>query len=141
MQVKIESCTRELRPLRTAPNGPLYTGLKIKGEWWNIQGDHKSLYNKTVDLRIVDENNKIVEFSTPQTPPAPAQKPPPPMTNGHTPRWPDRDTAVAAYIYYYDRVSKYVADPYATVRAANCLMMMEKDGEINPVHREPGSEG
>lgn len=139
MQVKIESCTKELRPLRGAPAGsPLYTGVRINGQWYNLEGDHRNLYNKSVDLEL---NGNMAKFATPQTPPAPAQKPPPPTSNGHTPRWPDRDTAVAAYIYYYDRVSKYVADPYATVRAANCLMMMEKDGEINPVHREPGSEG
>jgi hypothetical protein len=140
MQVKIASCTKEVRPLRGDESGTLYTGIKINEEWWNIAGDHRNLYNKTVDLTIIDEKKKIVNFRQPQTPPAPAQKPPPPVSNGHTPRWPDRDTAVAAYIFYAEQVSKYLNDPMAVARAANCLIMMEQNGEINPVNREPGSD-
>jgi hypothetical protein len=137
MQVKIASCTKELRQLRGDDSGKLYTGIRIGDDWYSIEGDHRNLYNKTVDLII---EGKIARFKEFQTPPAPAQKPPPPVSNGHTPRWPDRDTAVAAYIFYAEALSRYLNDPMAVARAANCLMMMEQNGEINPVNREPGSD-
>jgi hypothetical protein len=138
MQVKIEGTARELKPLKGAgPGAPLYTGVKIGGKWYNIHGDHRNLYNKVVDLEL---NGNIAKFATPQTPPTPAQQPPAPRppTNGHTPKWATRNDAVAAYIFYATKVEQYIKDPYAVVRAANCLMMMEKEGEINPVHRKAG---
>jgi len=33
------------------------------------------------------------------------------------------------------QVAEYIKEPYAIVKAANCLLMTEKEGEINPVHR------
>ncbi len=142
MQVKIEAATRELKPLRgAAPGGPLYTGIKIGGSWYNIEGDHRNLYNKIVDLEI---SGNIARFTNPQQPPAPHQAPPPPpppaAMNGHTPRWPNREAAVDAYVFYLTQCSKYITEPYAMVKAANCLLMIEKDGEINPVHREGAAE-
>ncbi len=137
MQVKIESVTRELRPLRGNQGGPLYTGVKINGKWFNILGDHRNLYSKVVDLTVEEVNaDNILKFTSPQQPPAQHQAPPPPppAINGHTPHWPNREAALDAYVFYATSVSKYIADPYAIVKAANCLMMMEKDGEINPVH-------
>jgi hypothetical protein len=106
-------------------------------EWYNLLGDHRSLYGKVVDLVL---NGNLARFATPQTPPPRAQRPPtpPPPTNGHTPKWATRNDAVAAYIFYATEVEQYIKDPYAVVRAANCLMMMEKEGEINPVHRKVG---
>ena len=139
MQVKIEGTARELKPLKGAgPGAPLYTGLKIEGKWYNLHGDYRKLYGKVVDLEL---NGNIAKFATPQTAPAPARqppKPPPPPTNGHTPRWATRNDAVDAYIFYAIEVEQYIKEPYAIVRAANCLMMMEKEGEINPVHRKVG---
>src|SRR5215510_11676183 len=74
MQVKIEGTARELKPLKGAgPGAPLYTGLKIDGKWYNLHGDHRNLYNKVVDLEL---NGNIAKFATPQTSPAPAQRPP-----------------------------------------------------------------
>jgi len=142
MQVKIQSVARELKPLRGAPQGgALYTGVKIDGNWFNIEGDHRNLYNKVVDLEF---NGNIARFTAPQQPPAPHQAPPTPpppaSMNGHTPRWPNREAATEAYIFYVTQVAKWINDPYAIVRAANCLLMMEKDGEINPVHRDPNAE-
>src|SRR6476620_4541096 len=137
MQVKIESAARELRPLRGSAGGPLYTGIKVNGQWYNIEGDHRNLYNKSVDLLF--EGN-IAKFAHPQQPPAQPQTPPkmpPPPTNGHTPHWPNRESAVEAYLFYVSRVGEYVQDQTAIVRAANCLAMMESNGEINPVHRNP----
>ncbi len=134
MNVKIQSVARELKPLRGAsPGGPLYTGIKVEGQWYNIEGDHRNLYNKVVDLEF---SGNIARFASPQQPPAQHQPPPPPppAINGHTPHWPNREAALDAYVFYATSVSKYIADPAAIVRAANCLMMMEKDGEINPVH-------
>ncbi len=139
MQVKIEAATRELRPLKgAAPGGPLYTGLKIGGSWYNIEGDHRNLYNKICDLEIT---GNIARFTNPQQPPAPHQAPPPPppAINGHTPRWPNREAAVDAYVFYLTQCSKYINESYAMVKAANCLLMIEKDGEINPVHRDSES--
>jgi hypothetical protein len=136
MQVKIQSCTRDLKPLRDAPDGPLYTGLKINDKWYNIEGDHRDLYNKVVDLELLGNRAR---FATTQTPPAAPQTPPrvaPPASSGHTPRWPNRESAVEAYIYYAQQVAPYIQDPLAIARAANCLMMAERDGEINPVHRD-----
>jgi hypothetical protein len=138
MQVKIEGTARELKPLKGAgPDAPLYTGLKIGGRWYNLRGDHRNLYGKVVDLEL---NGNIAKFVTPQTPPAPAQQPPAPRppTNGHTPKWSTRNDAVAAYVFYATEVGQYIKEPVAIVRAANCLMMMEKEGEINPVHRKVG---
>jgi len=138
MQYKIEACTKDLRPLRGSRDlETLYTGLKINGNWFNIKGDHRNLYNKVVDLEL---NSNIAKFALPQTPPAPAQKPPVPRppTNGHTPRWETRNDAVAAYIFYATEVEQYIKDPYAVVKAANCLVMLEAQGEINPVHRKVG---
>ena len=143
MQVKIQSAARELKPLRGAPpNSPLYTGIKVDGQWYNIEGDHRSLYNKVVDLEF---NGNIARFATLQHPPAAPQSPPPPpppSTNGHghTPRWPNRESVVDAYIYYATQVSKYLSDPIAIARATNCLVMLESQGEVNPVHREPGED-
>ncbi len=136
MNVKVQSVARELNPLRgAAPGGPLYTGIKIDGQWYNIEGDHRNLYNKVVDLEF---DGNIARFTSPQQPPAQHQAPPPPpppaAINGHTPHWPNREAALDAYVFYATSVSKYIADPIAIVRATNCLMMMEKDGEINPVH-------
>jgi hypothetical protein len=138
MQVKIEGTARELKPLKGAgPGAPLYTGVKIGGKWYNIHGDHRNLYNKVVDLEL---NGNIAKFAVPQTPPALAQRPPTPRppTNGHTPKWATRNDAVDAYIFYATKVEQHIKDPYAIVRAVNCLMMMEKEGEINPVHRKVG---
>lgn len=143
MQVKIQSCTKDLRPLRGGPPNVLYTGLKIDGNWWNMEGDHRNLYNKIADL-ILEEigGNRIARFATAQQPPAQHQAPPPPPTptNGHTPRWPNREAATDAYIFYATQVSKYLQDPIAIARAANCLIMLENDGEINPVHRTASAE-
>ena len=136
MQYKIEACTKDLRPLRGSRDlETLYTGLKINGNWFNIKGDHRTLYNKVVDLEL---NGNIAKFATPQTPPAPAQQPPVPRppTNGHTPKWATRNDAVGAYIFYATEVEQYIKDPYAVVKAANCLVMLEAQGEINPVHRK-----
>jgi len=143
MQVKIESTAKDLRPSRSQPNGPLCTGIRVNGQWFDIEGDHRNLYNKVADLIF---EGKMARFATEQHPPAAPQSPPklpPPSLNGHsghTPRWPNRESAVEAYIYYATQVAKYVNDPYAIVKAANCLVMMEKDGEVNPVHREPGED-
>jgi len=136
MQVKIQSAARELKPMRDNPNGPLYTGLKIDGQWYNIEGDHRDLYNKVVDLTL---EGKVARFTSPQHPPAPAQPPPrlPPPSAGHTPHFPNREAAVEAYQYYMSRVGEFTQDAAAIVRAANCLVMMESHGEINPVHRDP----
>src|ERR1041384_5702811 len=138
MQVKIESAARELRPLRgAAPGGPLYTGIKVNGQWYNIEGDHRNLYNKSVDLLF--EGN-IAKFAQPQQPPAQPQTPPkmpPPPTNGHTPHWPNRESAVEAYLFYVSRVGEYVQDQTAIVRAANCLTMRKSNGKTNRVHRDP----
>ena len=135
MQVKIEGTARELKPLKGAgPDAPLYTGLKIDGKWYNINGDHRNLYNKVVDLEL---NGNIAKFAIPQKPPAPAQQPPtPPPTNGHTPRWATREDAVDTYIFYTTKLGQYITEPAALVRAVNCLVMQEADGEINPVHRK-----
>src|SRR5262249_6149871 len=100
MQVKIESCTKDLRPLRGSQDQQtIDTGLKLGGQWYNLRGDHRNLYNKVVDLEL---NGKLAKFATPQIPPAPAQKPPPPPppTNGHMPRWATREDAVDTYIFY-----------------------------------------
>lgn len=136
MQYKIEACTKALRPLRGSQDQEtMYTGLKINGSWVNLKGDHRNLYNKVVDL---DLNGNLAKFAAPQTPPAPAQRPPapPPPTNGHTPRWATRNDAVDAWIFYATEVEQYIKDPYAVVKAANCLAMLEAQGEINPVHRK-----
>ena len=141
MQVKIESCTRDLRPLRGSQDQQtLYTGLKIAGQWYNLRGDHRALYGKLVDLEL---NGNIAKFATPQTPPAPAQRPPtpPPPTNGHTPRWATREDAVDAYIFYTTKLGQYITEPAALVRAVNCLVMQEADGEINPTHRQRKEQG
>jgi hypothetical protein len=138
MQVKIEGTARELKPLKGAGVGaPLYTGVKINGKWFNLLGDHRNLYNKVVDLEL---NGTIAKFATPQTIPAPAQQPPVPRppTNGHTPKWATRNDALAAYIFYATEVEQYIKEPYAVVKAANCLVMLEAQGEINPVHRKVG---
>jgi hypothetical protein len=138
MQVKIEGTARELKPLKGAgPGAPLYTGLKIDGKWFNIHGDHRNLYGKVVDLVL---NGNVAKFAQPQTPPAPAQRPPTPppapaLTNGHTPRWATREDAVEAYIFYTTELGQYITEPAALVRAVNCLLMQEADGEINPTHR------
>jgi hypothetical protein len=142
MNVKIEAATRELRPLKGArPGSQLYTGLKIGGSWYNLAGDHRNLYNKVVDLEL---DGNMASFASPQTPPALHQAPPPPpppaAMNGHTPRWPNREAAVDAYVFYATQVSKYISDPYAIAKAANCLISIESNGEINPVHREGVAE-
>jgi hypothetical protein len=144
MQVKIERTARELKPLKGAgPSAPLYTGVKIGGKWYNLHGDHRNLYNKVVDLEL---NGTIAKFTQPQTPPAPAQRPPTPppapaLTNGHTPRWATRDDAVDAYIFYTTELGQYITEPAALVRAVNCLVMQEADGEINPTHRPRKDRG
>jgi hypothetical protein len=139
MQYKIEAATKQLRPLRGSQDQEtLYTGLKINGSWVNLKGDHRNLYNKVVDLEI---DGNMARFTNPQTPPAPAQQPPappPPSTNGHTPKWATRDDAVGTWIFYATKIAPYINDAYAIVKAANCLVMMEKDGEINPVHAAKG---
>ena len=135
MQVKIESCTKDLRPLRGSQDQQtLYTGLKIAGQWYDLRGDHRNLYGKVVDLEL---NGNVAKFAIPQKPPAPAQQPPtpPPPTNGHTPRWATREDAVDAYIFYTTKLGQYITEPTALVRAVNCLLMQEADGEINPIHR------
>ena len=141
MHYKIEAATKKLGPLRGSQDQEtLYTGLKINGHWFNIKGDHRNLYNKVVDLEI---DGNMARFTNPQTPPQPAQRPPaPPLPsqNGHTPRWATRDDAVDAYIFYATQVSKYLADPLAIARAANCLAMLEAQGEINPVHAAKDGE-
>jgi len=134
MQVKIAAATRELKPLRgSRDHETLYTGIKITGAWYNIKGDHRNLYNKVVDLEL---NGTIAKFAAPQNPPAPAQQPPapPPPTNGHTPRWATREDATDAYIFYATKLGQYITEPAALVRAVNCLVMQEADGEINPIH-------
>jgi hypothetical protein len=138
MQVKIQSVARELKPRRGDMSGKLYTGLKINDQWYDLEGDHRDLYNKVVDLYF---DGKIARFASPQQPPAPAQTPPklPPPQGGHTPHFPNRESAVEAYQYYMSRVGEFTQDAAAVVRAANCLVMMETHGEINPVHREPVS--
>ena len=143
MQVKIESCTRDLRPLRGSQDQEtLYTGVKItvdgQTKWVSIKGDHRNLYNKVVDLEI---NGAVARFTNPQKPPAPAEQPPPPrpglaVSNGHTPKWATREDAVDAYVFYATRIGEYIQDPLALVRGANCLMMLESQGEINPIHRK-----
>ena len=141
MQYKIEACTKDLRPLRGSRDlETLYTGLKINGNWFNIKGDHRTLYNKVVDLEL---NGKLAKFATQQQPPAPAQRPPtpPPPTNGHTPRWATREDAVDAYIFYTTKLGQYITEPAALVRAVNCLVMQEADGEINPIHRQRKEQG
>jgi len=138
MNYKIEACTKDLRPLRgSQDHETLYTGVKINGKWFDLKGDHRNLYNKVVDLEL---NGNIAKFARPQTPPAPAQQPPAPRppTNGHTPKWATRNDAVAAWIFYATEVEQYIKDPYAVVKAANCLAMLEAQGEINPVHRKVG---
>jgi len=141
MNVKIQGTAKELRPARSNPNGPLCTGIKVDGQWYDLPGDHRNLYNKVADLIF---EGKMARFANPQQPPAQPQSPPPPpppsATNGHTPRWPNRESVTEAWIYYATQVEKYIKEPYAIVKAANCLVMMEKDGEINPVHREPGED-
>jgi hypothetical protein len=134
---KIESCTRELREVK-GYGKTLFTGVRIEGQWYNLAGDHRNLYNKTADL-ILD--GKFARFAIPQNPPAPAQQPPPrpaPTPNDHTPKWPTREDASDAYIYYLKEIEAYVKDAYALVKAANCLVMLEAQGEINPVHRKVG---
>jgi len=144
MQVKIEGTARELKPLKGAgPRAPLYTGVKIGGKWYNIHGDHRNLYNKVVDLEL---NGTIAKFAAPQKPPAPAQKPPTPppapaLTNGHTPRWATREDATDAYVFYLTQLGQYITDSAALVRAVNCLLMQEADGEINPIHRQRKEQG
>ena len=136
MNVKIQATAKELRPLRgSQDHETLYTGVKINGRWFELKGDHRNLYNKVVDLEL---NGNIAKFARPQTPPAPAQQPPAPRppTNGHTPKWATRNDAVAAWIFYATEVEQYIKDPYAVVKAANCLAMLEAQGEINPVHRK-----
>lgn len=49
MRVKIQSCARDLRETR---DGRSYSGIKFDGRWYNIPGDHRKLYGKTVDLEI-----------------------------------------------------------------------------------------
>ena len=93
MQYKIESCTKDLRPLRGSQDQEtLYTGIRIGTTWYNLKGDHRNLYNKVVDLEI---KGNLATFTNPQTPPAPAQQPPTPppphSANGHTPKWATRD--------------------------------------------------
>lgn len=66
MRVKVQSCTKELR---TTAQGTEYTGIKINSQWYNIQGDHRNLYNKEVDLEIKGKWAKLL------TPPAPAAAP------------------------------------------------------------------
>jgi len=139
MQVKIESCTKDLRPLRGSQDQQtLYTGVKIAGQWYDLRGDHRNLYGKVVDLAL---NGKLAKFATPQKSPAPAQQPPTPppapaLTNGHTPRWATRENAVDAYVFYLTQLGQYITEPAALVRAVNCLVMQEADGEINPIHRQ-----
>src|SRR5262249_45050272 len=139
MQVKIESCTKDLRPLRGSQDQQtLYTGLKIAGQWYDLRGDHPNLYGKVVNL---DLNANPANSATPKKPPAPAQQPPTPppapaLTNGHTPRWATREDAVDAYIFYTTKLGQYITEPAALVRAVNCLVMQEADGEINPIHRQ-----
>ena len=143
MKVKIESCTRDLRPLRGSQDQEtLYTGLKVtidgQTRWLSMKGDHRNLYNKVVDIEV---NGNLARFTNPQTPPAPAEQPPPPrpglsIQNGHTPKWATREDAVDAYVFYATRIGEYIQDPLALVRGANCLMMLESQGEINPVHRK-----
>lgn len=138
MQVKIEAATKQLRPLRGSQDQEtLYTGLKINGSWVNLKGDHRNLYNKVVDLEI---DGNLARFTNPQTPPAPARHPPapppPPSMNGHTPKWGTRDDAVDTYIFYATELGRYINDPIALVRAGNCMMMLEAQGEINPVHSQ-----
>ena len=138
MNVKIQATAKELRPLRgSQDHETLYTGVKINGKWFDLKGDHRNLYNKVVDLEI---NGNMAKFATPQTPPAPAQQPPAPKppTNGHTPKWGTRNDALDAYLFYSTQLEPYIKDSLAIVRATNCLMMMEKEGEINPVHRKSG---
>jgi hypothetical protein len=141
MQVKVEACTKDLRPLRGSQDqAALYTGLKIAGEWYNLRGDHRNLYKKVVDLEL---NGNIAKFAAQQTPPAPAQQPPAPppapaLTNGHTPRWSTREDATAAYVFYLTQLGQYITEPAALVRAVNCLVMQEAEGEINPVHQKGG---
>ena len=144
MQYKIESCTRDLRPLRGSQDQEtLYTGLKItvdgQTKWVSMKGDHRNLYNKVVDIEV---NGNLARFTSPQKPPAPAEQPPPPrpglsVSNGHTPKWATREDAVDAYVFYATRIGEYIQDPLALVRGANCLMMLESQGEINPIHRKP----
>ena len=127
MQVKIEGTAPELKPLKGED-----------GELRYIPGPPKP-YNKVVDLEL---NGAIAKFTQPQTPPAPAQRPPtPPPTNGHTPRWATREDAVEAYIFYATELGQYIPEPAALVRAVNCLVMQEADGEINPVHRPRKERG
>ena len=80
-----------------------------------------------VDLEL---NGNIAKFAMPQKPPAPA------LTNGHTPRWATREDAVDTYIFYTTKLGQYITEPAALVRAVNCLVMQEADGEIKPVHRK-----
>src|SRR5262245_42044878 len=139
MQRKIESCTKDLRPLRGSQDTQtLNTRLKIAGQWYNLRRDHRNLYNKVVDLEL---NGNTAKFATPQTPPAPTRRPPtppPPPTNGHTPRWATREDAVDAYIFYTTKLGQYITEPAALVRAVNCLVMQEANGEINLVNRKAG---
>jgi hypothetical protein len=150
--VKIETTTKDLRPLlNSAPGGPLYTGIKVGDQWFNLEGDHRSLRNQVVDLEFF---GKIAKFATPQQPPAQHQTPPPlpmrPLNNGqqqqqpqrgHTPRWPSRDAAVEAWLFYYGKIIEYCPDHYAAVKGTDTLFMAEEDGEINPVHESPQSDG
>ena len=51
MQVKVESCTREVKTIQSGQRrGQVFTGIKINGSWVNVVGDHRKLYGKTIEL-------------------------------------------------------------------------------------------
>lgn len=58
MKVKIQSCTKELRQTQ---KGESYTGVKINGQWYNVPGDVRNLYNKEVDVEIKGKWARILQ--------------------------------------------------------------------------------
>lgn len=58
MRVKIEKTTRELKQDR---NGNDCTGVMFGGEWYNMPGDQRKLFNKTVDVEVKGKWARLVQ--------------------------------------------------------------------------------
>ncbi len=69
MRAKIEKTTRDLKRI----DGVDVTGIMVNGQWYSIEGDHRKLYNKEVDLeikgkwaRLAQQQNGNGQAPTPQ---------------------------------------------------------------------------